>query len=69
MTQKEEKRWVNPQGLEEKYYIKKNTQSKWRMKSSKIKIPFSKVGKFVFYEVSEIDKWLKDHAIRLSNDA
>ena len=68
MAQKEEKRWVNPRGLEERYSVKENTQAKWRMKNSKIKIPFSKIGKFIFYEVSEIEKWLKDHAIRLSND-
>lgn len=64
MTQKEEKRWINPKELEERYHIKWNTQSKWRMKNSKIKIPFSKIGKFVFYEINEIEKWLKDHAIR-----
>ncbi len=57
LTQKE---WLTPQDLEDEYAIKKQTQSKYRMNR---KIPFSKIGKFIRYSRTEINKWLEDNKI------
>jgi len=60
------KRWLNPGELFEKYTISKSTQAKYRMRKSKIKIPFSKLGgKFIRYDSIEIDKWLENHKVNL----
>jgi len=43
------------------YSIAKQTQSKYRMKGL---IPYYKVGKFIRYKRSELDKWLEDHQVQ-----
>lgn len=50
------KRWLTPDEVEKEFNISKSTQAKWRMQK---KIPFSKVGKFVLYDLHEINNWLE----------
>jgi len=64
----ENERWVNPKKLEKIVGIKTSTQAKMRMKNAKVKIPYSKVGKFIFYDLDEIYAWLKLNKIRGVND-
>jgi len=52
-------KWVNPKKLEKLVGIKTSTQAKMRMRNSKVKIPYSKVGKFIFYNLDEIYAWLE----------
>ena len=56
--------WLTPDELEDKLGIKKSTQAKMRMKRL---LPFSKFGKFVFYDRKKIDEILKNHSIEVSN--
>ena len=53
------KEWLTPKDLEEEFGIKQKTQEKMRMASHPSDIPFSKVGKFVYYERAQINQWLK----------
>lgn len=52
------RRWMKPLDLEEEFDIKMNNQAQMR---SKKKIPFSKVGGYIFYDRIKIDKWLEDN--------
>ncbi len=52
--------WLTPSQLEQELEISKSTQAKYRMDH---KIPFSKIGGFVFYNREEIYNWLADHKI------
>jgi hypothetical protein len=52
--------WMNPDKLQQDYFLSKSVQSKLRMKKA---IPFSKIGSLVFYSRAEIDKWLSDHKV------
>ena len=62
-------KWVNPKKLEKLVGIKTSTQAKMRMRNSKVKIPYSKVGKFIFYNLDEIYAWLEKNKIRgVDND-
>lgn len=59
-----EKRWLSPEELQEEYGFSKSTQAKMRMASTKLKIPFAKIGgKFIRYDRYEIDKWLELHKV------
>jgi hypothetical protein len=51
-------RWMNPAQLKDEFGIGLEAQSKWRQKK---KIPYSKIGGFVFYDRNLIDKWLESH--------
>lgn len=63
------KRWLNPSELEAEYGIKRNTQSKMRMRSAKIKIPFSKIGsKIVRYDRHKLDEWLENNAVEVGHE-
>ena len=60
------KRWLNPSELETEFGIKKNTQAKMRMRSAKVKIPFSKIGsKLIRYDRYKIDEWLQNNAVEV----
>ena len=54
--------FITPKQFEDLFKFKRSTQAKYRMTKS---IPFIKVGKFIFYEKTEIEKWFKEH--RVSN--
>ena len=66
---REQKRWLSPAELEAEYGIKRNTQSKMRMRSAKIKIPFSKIGsKLIRYDRYKIDNWLEKNAMETKHE-
>ncbi len=66
---REQKRWLSPAELEVEYGIKRNTQSKMRMRSAKIKIPFSKIGsKLIRYDRYKIDNWLEKNAMETKHE-
>lgn len=56
--------WLNPNDFEKAYGIKTSTQAKLRMKRL---LPFSKFGKFIFYDRTEIDEHLKNHKMEAKN--
>jgi len=51
------KEWLNTIELEEEFGIKKSTQNKMRMAK---KLPYSKLGKKIFYNRSKINQILKN---------
>lgn len=61
-----EKRWLNPVEFEIEFGIKRSTQAKMRMA---YKIPFSKVGKFIRYDRTLINKWLEEHSLSNMGEA
>jgi hypothetical protein len=54
---KSQKQWLNADELESEYGILKSTGAKMRMAKT---LPYSKVGKYVRYKRSEIDKLFSD---------
>lgn len=57
-----QKEWLTPGELFEEYKISKSTQSKLRMDR---KIPFSKIGKYIRYSRTQINKWLMAHSVEV----
>ena len=51
------KEWLSPLEFEQEFGIKVSTQNKMRMAR---KLPYSKIGKFVRYSRTKINKWLED---------
>jgi hypothetical protein len=56
--------WLRPKDFEEIFGIKTSTQAKMRMKRL---LPFSKFGKFIYYDRHEIDDHLKGHKMETKN--
>ena len=56
----QEERWLNPLKFYEKYEVTESTQAKWRMKKI---IPYIKVGRFIWYDQQDLDKWFVEHKI------
>lgn len=54
------KRWLRPADLAEEFGISTQTQADMR---SQGRIPYSKRGKFVYYDREKIDTWLEDAAM------
>jgi len=54
------KRWLNPSEFYYKYDITEETQGKYRMDK---KIPYSRIGGFIRYDVIDIDQWLVNHKV------
>ncbi|HIP14421.1 MAG TPA: DNA-binding protein [Sulfurimonas autotrophica] len=52
--------WLTPESFEKIFGIKKSTQAKMRMRRV---LPFSKFGKFIYYDRAEIDEHLKNHKV------
>jgi predicted site-specific integrase-resolvase len=52
--------WMNPKQLCEEFGIAEATQAVYR---SDKKIPYSKVGGFIFYKREKIYQWLEKHSI------
>ena len=50
-------KWLTPNDIYLTFGITKQTQAIYR---SKKKIPYSKIGKKVYYSAKEIDQWLKN---------
>lgn len=63
-NQKPEKNWINPDELEAMFGIAKDTQQRYRTNK---KIPYSKIGGFIFYNIHKIDKWIEAHAFDVQN--
>lgn len=51
------KRWLRPDDLAEEFSISTNTQAQMRREG---RLPYSKRGKFIFYDRFKIDAWLED---------
>ena len=57
-------RWADAKILEkEPYNISRSTQSKYRMNK---KIPYYRVGKYIKYDLNEIDVWIKEHKVKVA---
>jgi predicted DNA-binding transcriptional regulator AlpA len=56
------KEWLTPEELQEEYGISIHAQNRMRMER---RIPYSKIGKFIRYKRSDIEKWLEDHKIEM----
>lgn len=56
--------WLTPKDFEFIFKIKMSTQAKMRMKRL---LPYSKFGKFIYYDRSEIDEHLKNHKMETKN--
>jgi len=56
----ENQRWINPKVFREQFGISENVQSTMRKEK---KIPYSKVGGFVLYDINLINKWLEKHCM------
>ncbi len=52
--------WLDPKKLQEEFGISEQTQSKYR---SEKKIPYSKIGGFIFYNRKKIYEWIESHTI------
>ncbi len=52
-----QKEWLTPKELEIEFGIKVSTQNKMRMAK---KLPYSKIGKFVKYSRTKINKMFED---------
>ena len=57
--------WLNTDELAERYGIAKSTQALYR---SQKKIPYSKIGGFIFYSEEKINKWIEDHSQEVIGD-
>jgi len=52
--------WLSPKQFEAEFGISLSTQATYR---SKKKIPYSKVGGFIYYSREKINSWLRQHTI------
>lgn len=57
------KRWMTPLDLEEYTGWSRSWQAKARMSSSKVKLPYKKLSKFVIYDRQEIDVFIEEHTV------
>ena len=61
-------KWISPQTLEQELGISLRKQEKLRMKqkdtaNSKKPIPYTKIGRNVFYDREKISKWLSENQV------
>lgn len=54
------KQWMTPDDVEQEFGIKKSTQNAWRHQK---KIPYSKMGKFVYYSREKLYAMLDRQAV------
>jgi len=59
-TKHDKSDWLDPKKLEEEFGISENTQSRYR---SDKKIPYSKIGGFIFYNRAKINEWIEAHEV------
>ena len=62
-AQTKDKEWLTPRELEQEFNFSQSTQAKHRMER---KIPFSKIGKYIRYNRTKINKWLNDNQIEVA---
>jgi len=54
-------RFLLPEQLEEEFKIKKSHQANLR---SKKKIPYVKLGSYIYYDINDIYDWLNSHKVQ-----
>lgn len=54
------KRWLNTNEFESEFGIAISTQAKMRKEN---KLPYSKIGSFIYYDRNLIDKMLENHCV------
>ncbi len=59
------KKWLDPKKLMLEYGIAISTQALYRRKK---KIPYSKIGGFIYYNRKKIDAWIESHMIDVEED-
>ncbi len=63
-----ENRWISPKIFEIKYGMSQSTQSKYRTNKNKNKrMPFAKIGGFIFYDYVKIDQWIEENSVGCYN--
>lgn len=58
--------WLDPKKFEEEFGFSESTQAKYRSES---KIPYSKIGGFVFYSRKKINEWLEKHSFEADKNS
>jgi hypothetical protein len=53
-------KWINPKVFAEEFGMAITTQAKLRMQR---KIPYTKIGGFIYYNRNDIDQWLELHKL------
>lgn len=56
--------WLDPKKLEKEFGISTDTQQKYR---SEKKIPYSKIGGFIFYSRNKINKWIEEYSFEANS--
>lgn len=59
-----QERWLSPREVQEQYGFSTSTLAKWRMDS--INLPFSRMGKYIRYNTTDIDKWIENHKVEVA---
>ena len=57
------KRWLTPEDLEIYLEMSIEVQNKYREVQHVGRLPYSKYGKSIRYDIYEIDLWLEEHSI------
>ncbi len=63
VAQSKDEEWLTPDRLSQRFEISTSNQAKLRMDR---KIPFSKIGKYIRYSRTEINKWLMAHRVEVA---
>jgi len=59
------KNWLSPKEVYERYGVSVSTLAKWRMDNKHLR--YSKVGKYIKYNVSDIEAWLKENSVEVAS--
>ena len=60
----EQKEWLTPKMVQDQYQMSASTLAKWRM--ARINLKFSKIGKYIKYRRSDIEEFLRKHAVEVA---
>ncbi len=55
------KEWLNPREVNQEFSFSTSTLAKWRM--DKINLPFSKMGKYIRYNRSDIEVFIESNKV------
>ena len=58
------KEWLNPQDVSKEFGFSISTLAKWRMDN--LNLPFSKMGKYIKYQRSDIEAFLDSNKVEVS---
>ena len=59
-----QKEWLDPREARTEFGFSTSTLSKWRMKN--LNLPFSKMGKYIRYKRSDIEKFLESNKVEVA---